>query len=218
MKTLIAIPTLSTVHVQFMTSLMAMEKPPGTALAIEMDSLVYIARGNLVMKAIEGEFDNILWIDSDMIFAPDLLTRMQKHAEDGKQFVTALCFRRNLPTSPVICKELEWEQSAKGFTSQQRAYMDYPQNSVFEIAGAGFGCCLTSLDLITRLAKAYGTSPFTPMPSLSEDFSFCWRVREIGEKMWCDSSIKLGHIGTLTYDENLYLSQRVTQNEAGKSI
>ena len=46
------------------------------------------------------------------------------------------------------------------------------------------------------------------MPGLGEDYSFCWRVAQIGKKMWCDSRVKLGHVGQHIYTEEDYLKQR----------
>ena len=37
-----------------------------------------------------------------------------------------------------------------------------------------------------------------------EDLSFCLRARELGAEIWCDSTIKLGHVGTAVYDEDSY--------------
>jgi hypothetical protein len=35
-----------------------------------------------------------------------------------------------------------------------------------------------------------------------EDISFCLRVKELGKKMYCDSSVKMGHVGQFVYDED----------------
>jgi len=38
---------------------------------------------------------------------------------------------------------------------------------------------------------------------LSEDWTFCRRVREVlGKAIWVDTNISLGHIGTHTYGKN----------------
>ena len=40
-----------------------------------------------------------------------------------------------------------------------------------------------------------------------EDLSFCGRVQQVGGEMWCDSSIKMGHVGLGTITESVFLSQ-----------
>ena len=209
MKILIAIPALDTVPVPFMTSLMALERPEGTQVSMVLNSLTYLARGQLAMRAIEGGYDYILWLDSDMVFAPDTLLRLLDDVKDGKEFVSGIYFSRHLPTAPIICKELNVEQSERGWDSSQEVYVDYPKDSVFEIAGSGFGVCITSVELVKKITAAYRMSPFTPIPTLGEDYSFCYRAKECGATLYCDSRIKCGHVGTITYNEEMWLSQRV---------
>ena len=47
---------------------------------------------------------------------------------------------------------------------------------------------------------------------MSEDLSFCYRARNIGTKIYCDSRIKFGHIGNYEYTEEDYLKGRA-ENE-----
>lgn len=83
------------------------------------------------------------------------------------------------------------------------AYGDYPRDSLFPVAGCGFGAVMMTTELLRRLQAAYGL-PFTPLPGFGEDLSFCLRVQELGAEVWCDSSIKLGHAGMAIYTEAEY--------------
>ena len=208
-KIMIAVPTLSMVHIEFMSSILSMNTLPNTHVAIEANSLVYSARNHLSMKAYdECKADYILWLDSDIKFEPDLLERMVKHMEDGKDMVCGLYFARKFPTSPVIAKEIKWDQDKNGtITHEVIRYNDYPKESLFEIAGCGLGCCIMPASLSFEIAGAFGMSPFEPLPGLSEDYSFCWRASKLNKKMYCDSSIKLGHIGMYMFDENTWQKQ-----------
>ena len=71
-------------------------------------------------------------------------------------------------------------------------------DGLFEIAGSGFGCVMTSVSLLKRMVEKYG-APFTPMMGLGEDLAFCWRVKQNGGKMYCDGRIRCGHIGQKVY-------------------
>ena len=79
-------------------------------------------------------------------------------------------------------------------------YEDYPRDQVFEIAGCGFGCVMTSVDLLKEMVATHG-APFSPLMGMSEDLSFCWRVKQAGIKMYCDPAVKVGHIGQYVYTE-----------------
>ena len=208
MKMMIAVPTMKTVDVEFFSSFMGMAMVGETTLAIESNSLVYQARNKLVMKALDKGADYILWLDSDMVFDSEILPDLLKDVVDEHEFVSGIFFKRSYPTCPTILKELHWSQDdLKGVDHGCEFYEDYPKNQLFEIAGSGLACTLVRTKLITDVIDEYKMSPFTPMAGLGEDYSFCWRVAQMGRKMWCDSRVKIGHVGKVVFDEKLYLSQ-----------
>ena len=69
---------------------------------------------------------------------------------------------------------------------------------------------MTSVDLLRRVWDNYGP-PFDPATQIGEDLACCLRVRDLGVKMHCDSRVKCGHVGTLIYDEKVYLGQRASE-------
>ena len=83
------------------------------------------------------------------------------------------------------------------------AFLDYPRDDIFQIEGCGFGCVMLTVDLLRRVQERFGL-PFAPAGGFGEDLSFCLRARELGAEIWCDSTIKLGHVGTAVYDEDSY--------------
>lgn len=77
MKTFIAVPSLEYVPALFTQSLAMLRRAGDTQVGFEVGSLVYVARNELARAAIKCEADQILWLDSDMVFTPDLLEKMQ---------------------------------------------------------------------------------------------------------------------------------------------
>ena len=70
---------------------------------------------------------------------------------------------RRLPTKPLILKELDWyEDETLGAQEVAEVYEDYPRDSVFEITGCGFGCCVMSVEMLKRMTVAYRMNVFTP--------------------------------------------------------
>ena len=51
------------------------------------------------------------------------------------------------------------------------------------------------------------------MLGFGEDLSFCGRASEVGAELWCDSTIKMGHVGLGTITEDIYLSQKEAKND-----
>lgn len=201
MKTLIAVPCMDQVDARFTSCLATLEKPGEVTVATQIGSLIYDSRNSLAKIALNSETDYVLWLDSDMVFKRDILKRLLEHAENGKDIVSGLYFRRQPPFSPVLFKELELVDELGRWEN----YDDYPRDSVFEIAGCGFGCVLMRTDILADVALEF-RKWFNPVNGFGEDLSFCIRAKSLGYKIWCDSSIKLGHVGHLVVDENVWMS------------
>ena len=88
MKTLILIPCMDYLEADFVDSLTHLHLVGETDIVFLKSSLVYDARNQGAHKAIQGGYDYVLWIDSDMTFAPDLMQKMFMSIGD-KQFLTA---------------------------------------------------------------------------------------------------------------------------------
>lgn len=194
MKTMIAIPAMEQMHSWTTQCLenMARVGDCKTEFIVRME--VDRARNTLAKKAMEEGFDRILWIDSDMTFNPDLMERLNARLDEGWDVVTGIYFKRTFPLEPVIYKHIDTE------TPKAETYWDYPQDQLFEVAGCGFGGVMMKAEVLYDLEEP----PFLPFLHLSEDLSFCVRMGEKGRKIACDSSVKLGHMGTIVFNEKLY--------------
>ena len=209
MSILICVPTMSTVPVEFLSSFTGLRRVGESHVLMTRDTLVYSARNSLALTAVQREYDWLLWLDSDMVFEPDLLERLLAEAEEKNlDVLSGLYFKRTSPTEPVILKKLDWRVNAEGAVEREaEAYLDYPRDALFEVEGAGTGCLLTRVGIYRKVMERFGITPFQPLPNLGEDYSFCWRLKQLGIKMHCDSRIKLGHAGTWIYDEVMFLKQ-----------
>lgn len=207
MKTLIAVPCFDMVHTDFMQSLIALEKPEDTSFTVVKNTLINVARNVIATNAVKAGFDRIMWFDSDMKFPPDTLLKLTADMDQGLDFVSGLYFTRKTPIKPVVYDELSWMRTDEGVDVRAGNYYEYPEGLV-ECAGVGFGCCLTSVDLIKRVGDKFGL-PFAPLQGLGEDLSFCWRVIQIGAKMHIDTRVKCGHIGQMVFDESEYHEQGI---------
>ena len=201
MKTLIAIPCMDMLPVGFVQSLLYMHKGDNPTVYFKPNSLVYDSRNLLSLYAIENGFDNVLWLDSDMLFPPNTLTKLEAYSMD---MVTGLYVKRHEPVEPVLYEKIEEpERGSDGkLIANIASYTNYPSDSFFTVAGCGFGCVLTSTKLLKHVWDEYGPA-FTPYPWASEDISFCHRVNQLGYQIYCDSSVSCGHIGQFIYTENL---------------
>lgn len=205
MKLLIGIPCMDNAPTLFTQSLEYMKKPNGTTLVFKPNSLVYDSRNLISLYAIENEFDYVLWLDSDMTFPVDTIDFLMATVDQTRaDMVTGIYVKRHFPTEPVVYKTLqEPKRNEKGLpVSQIESYKDIPlSGDPFPVAGCGFGCCLTSVKLLKAVWDAYGPA-FAPLPWAGEDISFCYRVNQLGYKIYCDPLVKCGHIGTYVFTVN----------------
>ena len=207
-KTLIAVPCHDMVHAEFTRALMNLDKPAGTGFEMITNTLIYTSRNLIAQEAVKSGFDRVLWIDSDMIFPSDTLIRLSADLDEGRDIVSALCFTRRENSVPCIQSDLTWEVKPDGWVNTNAyIYLDYPREQVFEVAGCGFGCVMTSAALLKKMLDKYG-APFYPLMGMGEDTTFCFRARQDGVKIYCDSRIKIGHIGSKVFDETNYLFQK----------
>lgn len=213
MKIYIAIPCMEFVNTDFMQSILMLKTPRDTQLDIGFTkgSLVYDARNQLCERAIRAGCDRIMWIDSDMVFDPDLLERLSTRLDAGKEFVSGLCFRRKPPYSPAIFSDVGYKPV--GDNQQEsfvKTYENYPKNALFRIKAAGCAGTMMSVDLVKRIQQKFGL-PFSPIIGFGEDISFCLRAAELKTELWCDSSIKLGHIAQTVITEETWEMQKASR-------
>jgi hypothetical protein len=194
-------------HTRFVSSLMGMKRVGETHLDFKIGSLVYDSRNQIAAEAIQEGADRVLFIDSDMRFDVDLMTRMSEDLDrDGVRMVSALCFRRNIGNEPVIYKNVDPPRMLENWMPeiQIKPYTDYPRDSFFQIAGCGFGCVMIETSVLKEVWDRFGP-PFTPLEWCGEDISFCFRLKGLDIPMHCDSRIKVGHIGEFEYNEESWL-------------
>ena len=209
MKIFIAVPSMDTVPALFCQSLALLQRAGDTVIGFEVGSLVYNARNNLARQAVKSEADWVLWLDSDMVFGPDLLQRMLKVCtENDIDFLTALCFRRKPPYTPTLFDRLEKTDKGASYT----ALMSVPDGR-FQVGGCGFAGVLMSMDVLLSVMAKFNGRMFEPIDGFGEDVAFCWRARQCGYDIWCDSDIELGHVGNFVVTRSIFEAYNEEENK-----
>lgn len=199
MKTIIAVPCMDQVPTPFCQSLAQMKLVGECTLAMKAGSLIYTSRNDLATLAIQAEADYVLWLDSDMVFPPDLLVRMMDTLKKNDlDFLTGLYFRRVPPYSPVLFDKMEMKHNCLDWSE----FKEIPEG-LFEVGGCGFGCVLIDVSVFLDVQSRFGNM-FAPMGNNGEDIAFCLRARECGYKIMCDPSIICGHVGYSIVDDQFF--------------
>lgn len=187
---------METLPVEFVNSLLRLRKPPGTEILLFPLSVVDVAREGIVSYALQEKFDYVLFIDSDMVFRPDILGEL---LERDKDIITALAFKRKPPYSPCIYKTLRLAGKTEVRTELFKEY----EEGVFEVEGCGLACCLIKTEVFKAIYEK-DSYIFSPYQGYGEDLTFCLRARNAGFKIYADTTLKIGHIGQLICTEETY--------------
>ena len=209
-KVLVGLPCKDTVHTEFMFKLFALQQKSSFSLTYIIGTVIHDARNKFAADAINGEYDRLLMIDSDMVFDNDLIERMNEDMDTGIEYVSGIFFQRHYPPKPCIYKSIEHQPT--DLETKATIYEDYPKDQLFECAGTGCGAVMISTSLLKRVWDTFDL-PFHPLHRTGEDLSFCWRASQVGAKLYCDSRIKVGHCGDFCYTEETY---RASRQEARK--
>ncbi len=205
MRTMIAIPCMDSICTPTVISLTGLQVTGEAKFAYSVSSLVYDSRNSLARQAIMEGFDQVLWLDSDMTFDPDLLVRLESDLGEDKEMVSALYVTRKGKIKPVVYDKCGYDHvsGTVEVIPYAHSYYDYPKDSLFECEAVGFGGVLMKTSLLKEVTNKYGL-PFSPIMGFGEDLSFCMRVRDMGKKIYCDSRVKMGHIGHHEFTEEDY--------------
>ena len=187
MKLMVAVPTVDYVPADFVKSLaqlslrLGRERIPAD-VEIVGGTMVYIARERLAHRAIRDEYTHVLWLDSDMIFKPSIV-------EDllfcGKEMVCGAFVSRRPPYGPCVYTDISDPANMKK--------VENFGTEPFRVDGCGFAVVLTSVSLLDAVQSNFGTC-FRPTEQYGEDLAFCDRVKQLGREIWCEPTVRPGHI------------------------
>lgn len=148
---------------------------------------IHDSRNHAVNWALENNMDYILWFDDDMVLdkgGKPLFSTLLSHDKD---FVAPLFFQRRPPYLPLLFKRNEY---LDGTYVTMDNMMDY-ERGLLDVDGVGFGCALTKIEMFKKIPKPW----FVMGDSFGEDLYFCERAKAHGYKIFCDTTIQVGHIG-----------------------
>jgi hypothetical protein len=188
MKLLIAVPSFDTMRAEFVRSLMELtswlwENHVQHEVKILTGSLVYGARDKLARHAIKNNFDEVLWIDSDMVFDRHLYEDLKMCGQDR---VCGLFISRHYPYVSCLFSSI----------SPVERINEYPDEA-FEVTACGFGCVLMKTKILEDVMNQNSGVCFLPEQKLGEDIAFCVRARSCGYHVWCEPTARVGHMGSV---------------------
>lgn len=139
----------------------------------------------LVNYALKTEATHILFVDADMVFPADAISRLLSR---GKDIIGVEYKKREFPIS---------------WTYKLLDGVERSENEPYKVSHTGAGLLLIHLDVFRNWKTAdpffnFGRDSQGAL-ALGEDAWFCNAARDNGYDTWADPTIQVGHIGEYVY-------------------
>lgn len=187
-------------------SLRELERRGYTVRRVHGYSAVDQARNQMATDALRDGFQELFWIDADIVFSPEAVDRLRSH---GQPFICGIYAKKGENQRSFACK-FPRGTSVVGFGKA---------GGLIDLSFAGTGFLLTHRAVYQTIQERlnlpvcnerFGPSmiPFfqpTVIPDdqgswyLGEDYSFSHRARECGYKIMADTTIRLRHVGSYAF-------------------
>jgi glycosyltransferase involved in cell wall biosynthesis len=169
-----------------------------TPVYMAYDSLVQRARNDLVRLAIEGDFDDLIFVDSDVEWDPEWIFKLLDYKEDVVGGIYPK--KTDNPTFPIKAIDdkleigenglMEVEGLPTGFMRISKSALKKVWDDSLEYRNEG------------RIGRMVFDIKVVNGDLVSEDIIFCQKWRDLGGKIWLDPSMTCNHIGIKKYTGN----------------
>jgi glycosyltransferase involved in cell wall biosynthesis len=162
------------------------------------DSLVQRARNDLVRLAIEGDFDDLIFVDSDVEWDPEWIFKLLDYKED----VVGGIYPKKTDNIAFPIKAINDK-------------LEIGENGLMEVEGLPTGFMRISKSALKkvwddsleyrnegRIGRMVFDIKVVNGELVSEDIIFCQKWRDLGGKIWLDPSMTCNHIGIKKYTGN----------------
>lgn len=204
-KCVILVPCNSSIEHKTDTSLRILESRGYEVWRTPGWSAVDQARNRMIYDAIYiRNFDEVLWIDSDIFFNPDDVERIRLWNKDIIGGAYPMKGWPIMTVQPLSGKSIEFKEDGKleevmcaatGFLFiKSHVFRTMEKELHLDVCNTSYSAPQIPF-FIPTVWEIEGKKYY-----FGEDFSFCLRARQCGFKIYVDTGIKLGHIGKYTYE------------------
>jgi len=189
------------------------------------------ARNKAVATFLDSTAEWLMWVDTDMGFAPDAVDQLVAAADPAERpIVGGLCFAQSelLPDgmggyvtrpTPTLYQWAENATGCSGFTP----WLDYPREQLVRVAATGSAMILIHRSVLEALRDEVGPTWYSRLPSqdgqlLSEDLPFCARAGAAGIPIHVHTGVKTTHLKPVwlseTHHDETLMLDTLTRNLA----
>lgn len=222
-KTIILVPVGSNIEPACDESLRELEKDGIRVYRKYGFSAIDQGRCVMAQQAINEDYEHIFWIDSDISFHPtDVYKIINRNKDSNYPFITGAYTVKGWPALttkfPNTFSEIKFGKMG-GFYEVEYAATGfmYTHVSVYEDIKLQF-----NMKPVNIWGGQYVVHPWF-FPAIigdnyvGEDFAFCDRAIKSGINIYCDTTVRLAHIGKYSYSFD-FLTRPIELNNEPESI
>jgi glycosyltransferase involved in cell wall biosynthesis len=162
--------------------------PHGTHFVTPRGPYLDVAREVCLTEAITAKSDYLVFIDTDIGFQPDAISRLLAH---GKDVIGGNYHEKRHPLTSTV----KYDDANDGLRVQKVL-----PAAPFRCAAVGTGFMAINIARLTACMAPPCFAYFSEGAGFGgEDVAFCRRARAAGLEVWCDPTIPLQHIGDFAY-------------------
>lgn len=196
MQILIGIPTKGQIDIETAISIANLDWDGHTVTYAHSDGAgvygIAQARNRLCEKAIDGGYDKLMMIDSDMIVPEDAIVHL---LDPDVPIVTGCARYKNDSRRSPLFKHFQ-----DGTGSDAWVWDEIPAGR-FSIKSGGVACAMIDVGLLNRIPRPWFVWEERNNGSyVGEDIGFYEKVRALGIAPQADGRVKCGHIGRKIYE------------------
>src|SRR3990167_7894890 len=156
---------------------------PDMGFIFEQGPYVSFNREEIAARFMNGDGTHLFFLDSDMMFEPDVLDKLLAHDKD---IVGARYYRRQGKEKDPAVK-----------TRYDMPGMSVP-NHLYKNYATATGCMLIKREALARIPRPWFALGTEDRP-IGEDIYFCAKAKAQGIEIWEDPTLSIGHVGLFVY-------------------
>lgn len=206
MKLAIGIPTYGTIKTKTFESIVKFVKsvPYNIPVISQQGPYIQENRNTIVARAKIMGYDSILFVDHDMVFEPEAVEQLISRDKDIVGAPFAVKF---LPTDPFYAVKKSDHLGAKIWEEREEG--------LFACAGIGTALILIKTSVFDKVPQPWFEIRYDNKGVLEwgEDLWFCKKARDAGFDIFCDTKVKVGHVGDFEFRINEDYDYRNTDTQ-----
>lgn len=150
------------------------------------------ARNQMAQAAVDGGFDYLLMVDSDMLPPPDGFANLMEH---DLSVCCGWAVRGASDDGTTSVIKFGGQGYHSGYKAHELARMAEEGSGPIRVKGNGMAFALVSTEVFGRIRKPwFKFVEHADGSALGEDFYFCKMCSEVGLDIWVDPRVGCGHI------------------------